>query len=308
MQKEPVLVVLAAGLGSRYGGLKQITPVGATGEKLLDYSLYDAKMVGFQKAVFVIREELLEEFETEVFAQMRPFMEIEYVFQKQDDIPEGFSVPDGRVKPWGTAHAALCAARAIDGAPFAVVNADDFYGREAFHTIYHFLKSARDGEKMKFAMVGYHLENTVTDNGYVSRGICKIEERKLVSVTERLHIEKRPDGGIAYTEDNGETWVRLPDNTTVSMNLFGFTPGVTAEMEKRFVGFFRDEVPQDPMKKEFLLPFIVNDMIEEGIAEVSVLSSTERWYGVTYQEDRPMVVEGIRELTKQGVYPSPLWQ
>lgn len=307
MKKEPVLVILAAGLGSRYGGVKQITPVGACGEKLIDYSLFDAREAGFKKAMFIIREDLLADFESEVFSKVRPFMEIDYVFQKQDDIPAGFSVPEGRVKPWGTAHATLCAGRVLDGAPFAVINADDFYGREAYRVMYQFLQNAADGEKLDFAMVGYQLCNTVTENGTVSRGVCETKNGLLASVTERLKIAKRPDG-IAYTEDDGETWVPLADDTIVSMNLFGFTSGVVSAMEERFVTFFEKDVPQNPEKSEFLLPFVVNDLVAEGKATVTMLSSHEKWYGVTYQEDRASVVEGIRQLTEDGVYPSPLWQ
>lgn len=307
MAKEPVIVVLAAGLGSRYGGIKQITPVGACKEKLLDYSLYDAKMAGFEKVVFVIREDLLADFESEVFANIRPFMEVEYVFQKQDAIPAGFSVPEGRAKPWGTAHAVLSAGELLKDTPFAVINADDFYGRQAFHEMYHFLKSAQDGEKMAFSMVGYQLSNTVTENGTVSRGVCETDNGYLTTVVERTKIAKRADG-IAYTEDDGETWVSLPESTTVSMNLFGFTPGVILEMNKRFVTFFENEVPENPLNSEFLLPFVVNDLIKEGKATVKMLRSSDRWYGVTYQEDRETVVEGIKQLSKDGVYPSPLWQ
>lgn len=307
MAKEPVIVVLAAGLGSRYGGIKQITPVGSCREKLLDYSLYDAKMAGFKKVVFVIREDLLADFETEVFKNIRPYMEVEYVFQKQDAIPAGFSIPEGRVKPWGTAHAVLSTAELLHDTPFAVINADDFYGRQAFHEMYHFLASAKDGEKMQFSMVGYQLSNTVTENGTVSRGVCESENGYLTTVTERTKIAKR-ENGIAYTEDDGETWVPLADETVVSMNLFGFTPGIFNEMKQRFVTFFEQDVPKNPKKAEFLLPFVVNDLVAEGKATVRMLSSSDRWYGVTYKEDRAAVVEGIKKLSKAGIYPTPLWQ
>lgn len=303
--KEPVLVIMAAGMGSRYGGLKQIDPVGVHGEKIIDFSLYDARLAGFRKAVFIIKEELLSEFREHVFRQAEKYMEIDYVFQKKEDIPQGFSVPEGRVKPWGTGHAALCAARTFD-APYAVINADDFYGREAFEKIYQFLSSAGDREKMSFAMVGYYLKNTVTENGYVSRGVCKTAQGKLQGIDERTHIEKR-NAGIAYTEDGGETWIQLPEDTVVSMNLWGFTPSFTKELERDFVRFFREDVPQNPLKAEFFLPFVVNGLLNDGRAEVTVLPSAGKWYGVTYQEDKQAVVEAIRAMTERGEYPSPLW-
>lgn len=303
--KDPVLVIMAAGMGSRYGGLKQIDPVGLNGEKIIDFSLYDARLAGFRKAVFIIKEELLFEFQEHVFRQAEKYMEIEYVFQKREDIPEGFSVPEGREKPWGTGHAALCAARSID-APYAVINADDFYGREAFQKIYQFLSNVGNEEKMSFAMVGYSLKNTVTENGYVSRGVCKTAQGMLKGIDERTQIEKRKSG-IAYTEDSGETWIRLPEDTVVSMNFWGFTPPFTKELERDFVRFFREDVPQNPLKAEFFLPFVVNDLLRDGKAEVTVLSSADKWYGVTYQEDKDTVVEAIRAMTERGEYPSPLW-
>ena len=304
--REPVLVVMAAGMGSRYGGLKPMAQVGAAGEKIIDYSLYDAKRAGFQKAVFVIKEELLEDFQREVFSKVEKYMEIQPVFQKLEDVPAGCSVPEGRVKPWGTGHAALTAARALGDAPFAVVNADDFLGREAFQRIYDFLKAARDGEKLDLAMVGYQLGNTVTDNGFVSRGVCQVEGGLLQSIVERTHIEKPPVGGIAFTED-GETWHPLPPETVVSMTLFGFTPGFTPALEADFERFFREDVPGNPEKAEFFLPFVVNSLLEAGRAQVRVLSSQDKWYGVTYQQDRQAVVDAVAGMTAQGKYPSPLW-
>ena len=205
---DPVLVIMAAGMGSRYGGLKQIDPVGVCGEKIIDFSLFDARRAGFRKALFIIKEELLPDFQEAVFQKASRYMEIQWVFQKLTDVPESVTVPEGRVKPWGTGHAALTAARVLGDAPYAVINADDFYGREAFEKIYRFLKNARDGAKLDFAMVGYYLRNTVTENGYVSRGVCQIENGLLQSITERTHIEKR-DQGIAFTEDNGATWTPL---------------------------------------------------------------------------------------------------
>lgn len=294
-------------MGSRYGGLKQIDPVGVCGEKIIDYSLYDARQAGFRRAVFIIKEELLADFQEAVFSQAEKYMEIGYVFQEMDDIPDGNKVPEGRVKPWGTGHAALTAARVLGDAPYAVINADDFYGREAFQKIYDFLKNARDGEKLDYAMVGYYLRNTVTDNGYVSRGVCETRDGMLVNITERVRIEKR-ENGIAYTENGGETWNGLAGDTVVSMNLWGFTPSFTAELERDFVRFFREDVPKNPEKAEFFLPFVVNDLLAQGAAQVTVLSSADKWYGVTYQEDKQTVMDAVRAMTESGLYPSPLWK
>lgn len=304
---DPVLVIMAAGMGNRYGGLKQIDPVGVCGEKIIDFSLFDARRAGFRKALFIIKEELLPDFQEAVFQKASRYMEIQWVFQKLTDVPEGVTVPEGRVKPWGTGHAALTAARVLGDAPYAVINADDFYGREAFEKIYNFLKNARDGAKLDFAMVGYYLRNTVTENGYVSRGVCQIENGLLQSITERTHIEKR-DQGIAFTEDNGATWTPLAQDAVVSMNLWGFTPGFTAALEKDFLRFFQEDVPKNPEKAEFFLPFVVNDLLARNKAQVTVLSSADKWYGVTYKEDKETVMEAIRAMTERGEYPAPLWK
>ena len=304
---DPVLVIMAAGMGSRYGGLKQIDPVGVCGEKIIDFSLFDARRAGFRKAVFIIKEELLPDFQEAVFQKASRYMEIQWVFQKLTDVPEGVTVPEGRVKPWGTGHAALTAARVLGDAPYAVINADDFYGREAFEKIYRFLKNARDGAKLDFAMVGYYLRNTVTENGYVSRGVCQIENGLLQSITERTHIEKR-DQGIAFTEDNGATWTPLAQDAVVSMNLWGFTPGFTAALETDFRRFFQEDVPKNPEKAEFFLPFVVNDLLARNKAQVTVLSSADKWYGVTYKEDKETVMGAIRAMTERGEYPAPLWK
>ena len=304
---DPVLVIMAAGMGSRYGGLKQIDPVGVCGEKIIDFSLFDARRAGFRKAVFIIKEELLPDFQEAVFQKASRYMEIQWVFQKLTDVPEGVTVPEGRVKPWGTGHAALTAARVLGDAPYAVINADDFYGREAFEKIYKFLKNAQDGEKLDFAMVGFYLKNTVTENGYVSRGVCQIENGLLQSITERTHIEKR-DQGIAFTEDNGATWTPLAQDAVVSMNLWGFTPGFTAALETDFRRFFQEDVPKNPEKAEFFLPFVVNDLLARNKAQVTVLSSADKWYGVTYKEDKETVMGAIRAMTERGEYPAPLWK
>lgn len=304
--KEPVLVVMAAGMGSRYGGLKVLAQVGAAGEKIIDYSLYDARRAGFKKAVFVIKEELLQDFQEEIFSKVEKYMDVQAVFQKQEDIPAGFSIPEGRVKPWGTGHAALTAARVIGDAPYAVINADDFLGRQAFQQIYDYLKNAEDGEKLDLAMVGYRLGNTVSENGSVSRGVCQVEGGLLQNIVERTRIERRPEG-IAYTED-GETWLPLADDTVVSMTLFGFTPGFTPALEEDFKRFFREDVPKNPEKAEFFLPFVVNSLLESGRAQVRVLPSKDRWYGVTYKQDRQTVVDAVAQMTANGQYPSPLWK
>ena len=304
---DPVLVIMAAGMGSRYGGLKQIDPVGACGEKIIDYSLFDARRAGFKKAVFIIKEELLPDFQEAVFQKASQYMEIQWAFQKLEDVPEGVSVPEGRVKPWGTGHAALTGARLLGDAPYAVINADDFYGREAFEKMYAFLKAAKDGEKLDFSMVGFYLKNTVTEHGSVSRGVCQTREGMLEGIVERTRIERREDG-IAYTEDEGRTWVPLAPDTVVSMNFWGFTPGFTGALERDFRRFFQEDVPGNPLKAEFFLPFVVNDLLSQGKAQVSVLSSADKWYGVTYQQDKETVVQAIGEMTQAGIYPSPLWQ
>lgn len=308
MEKEPVLVILAAGMGSRYGGggLKQIDPVGAYGEKILDYSLYDARLAGFKKALFVIKEELLPAFEETIFPNVRKFLEVDYVFQRLEDIPAGFQVPQGRTKPWGTSHAALVAARKLDGAPYAVINSDDFYGREAFQKIYDYLKNTKDGAPLDCVMVGYLLRNTVTENGTVNRGVCQTENGYLTGIQECLKIGKGPQG-LSYPAQDG-TPVPLDENTVVSMNFFGFPAGFTAALEQGFVRFFQEKVPNDPEKAEYLLPNTLGDLIKQGKAAVAVLSSADQWYGVTYREDKPRVVAGIRSMTEKGLYPSPLWK
>lgn len=308
--QEPVLVILAAGMGSRYGGggLKQVDPVGAYNERIIDYSLYDARKAGFKKAVFVVKEKQLPVFQEEIFSRAEKYIEIGYVFQKQDDVPAGCSVPEGREKPWGTGHAALTAARVLDGAPYAVINADDFYGREAFQKIYDFLKNAEDGEVMNFAMVGFYLKNTVTENGSVNRGVCEVENGRLKDVVERKDIEWQADGTIAYPNEDGGGFSVLSPDSIVSMNLWGFTSGFTTALERDYARMFREDVPKNPLKAELFLPFVVNGLLAQGKAEVTVLSSADKWYGVTYHEDKEQVMKGIRSLTEQGIYPSPLWK
>ena len=308
MSKKPVLVVMAAGMGSRYGGLKQIDPVGNCGEAILDFSLYDAHEAGFETAVIIIKEAIKKDFMDTVGKRLENCpMEIRYAYQEMYKIPEGFSVPEGRTKPFGTSHAILCAKEQIGDAPFAVLNADDYYGKSAFKVVYDYLSKAEDGEKYDFCMAGYYLCNTVSDHGSVARGVCETDEnRNLTGIVERLRIEKY-DGGIHFTED-GETWTELAPETPVSMNMFGFTPVFLQELEARFPAFLEKELPENPMKKEFLLPMTVGELLKEGKANVKVLATADKWYGVTYAADKPIVVAALKEKTEAGLYPTAgLW-
>ena len=305
---KPVLVVLDAGMGSRYGGLKQIDPVGTQGEAILDYSLYDAHRAGFQTAVIIIKEAIKKDFMETVGKRLENCpMEIRYAYQELTKVPEGFTVPEGRTKPWGTSHAVLCARAEIGDAPFGVINADDYYGPEAFQRLYDFLVESKDSQPYEFCMIGYRLGNTVTDNGSVARGVCQTDgEGNLTSIVERTRIEKYP-GGIHFTADEGKTWEDVPGDTPVSMNMWGFTQGFVEEIARRFPEFLRDEVSQNPAKAEFYLPMTVGQLLREGAARVKVLPTGDRWYGVTYAEDKPMVVAALKGLTDQGLYPDGLW-
>ena len=306
MLAKPVLVVLAAGMGSRYGGLKQIDPVGSQGEAILDYSLFDAHRAGFETAVIIIKEAIRKDFMDTVGARLQNCpMEIRYAYQELDKLPEGFTVPEGRVKPWGTSHAVLCAKEQIGDAPFAVINADDYYGVSAFKILYDFL-TAEAGDH-DYAMVGYQLGKTVTDNGSVARGVCQTnEEGYLTAIVERTRIEKY-DGGIHFTVD-GETWEDLPAETPVSMNMWGYRTSFLQEVEARFPKFLAEEVPANPAKAEFFLPMTVADLLAEGKATVKVLRSADKWYGVTYAADKPQVVAALKAMTEEGKYPNGLWK
>ena len=306
MSNKPILVVMAAGMGSRYGGLKQIDPVGPCGEAILDYSLYDARRAGFSTVVFIIKHEIEEDFKRTVGARAEQAgLEVRYAFQQLDILPEGFTVPEGRVKPWGTAHAVLSAAGCID-APFAVINADDYYGPTCFRLIYEYLSTHADGDKFAWAMVGFHLKNTVSENGSVSRGVCVTDEAgNLVSVTERTRIEPR-NGAIAYTEDEGKTWVKLPGDSLVSMNLWGFTPSFVAAAQQGFADFLRQNVPVNPLKCEYYLPSVVSAALADGRAQVRVLTSPDKWHGITYREDKPELVAALKAMTDAGTYPQGL--
>ena len=299
---KPTLVVMAAGMGSRFGGLKQMTPVDPQGDSILHFSLYDARRAGCGKVVFVIKKVIRQDFEEKVSRGLEKYFEIAYVEQELDRLPEGFSVPAGRERPWGTAHAILCAKEEIHG-PFAVVNADDFYGRGAFEAIAGFL-SAPHAEN-EYAMVGYRLRNAMTDNGYVARGVCEIKNGLLAGVTERTHIEKRGEDA-AYTED-GEHFFPLSGDTVVSMNLWGFSPMILTEIERRFPVFLRENLKKNPQRCEFYLPSVANAQIQEGTASIRVLDTTETWYGVTYREDLISVREAIASMKAEGKYPEVLF-
>ena len=304
--KKPVLVIMAAGMGSRYGGLKQIDPVDREGHIIMDFSIYDAKKAGFEKVVFIIKKENEKDFKDAVGRRIEKVMDTAYVYQELDSIPEGFAVPEGRVKPWGTAHAILCAAGEIDS-PFAVINADDYYGRSAFEKIYQYLTTHEDDEKYRYTMVGYRLINTVTDNGYVSRGVCALNEKnELVSVTERTRIEKC-GSGVAYSEDGGSSWKEIDGNTLVSMNMWGFTESILEEIRSGFPAFLKKGLAENPMKCEYFLPSVVSDLLSAGKASVAVLESEDKWYGITYKEDKPAVTAAVQKLKDSGRYPERLW-
>lgn len=304
---KPVLVIMAAGMGSRYGGLKQIDPVDEQGHIIMDFSIYDAKRAGFEKVIFIIKKENEETFREAIGNRVAEHMEVSYVFQDINHIPEGFAVPEGRVKPWGTAHAVLSAIDEVNG-PFAVINADDYYGKDAFKQIYDYLSTHEDDEKYRYTMVGYRLENTVTDNGHVSRGVCDTNEvGELVGIHERTRVEKR-DGGIAYTEDDGATWVPVPGDALVSMNMWGFTHSILDEIQAGFPDFLREGLASNPMKCEYYLPAVVSTLLESDHATVTVLPCADKWYGVTYKEDKPVVVAAIKRMKEEGLYPAGLWE
>ena len=260
-------------MGSRYGGLKQIDPVGKNGEIIMDFSVFDAVQAGFSKVIFIIKEQLFEDFKEVIGDRVSKYVQVEYVFQKLDDLPEGFTVPEGREKPWGTGHRNV----------------------------------KEDSEKAHWAMVGYHLKNTLTENGHVARGVCVEKDGVLDTIVERTHIEKREDGP-AYTEDDGATWHALDEDTTVSMNLWGFTPDFVDALKKDFVSFLENDVPKNPLKAEYFLPFVVNDQIRDGKADVTVLKSADKWFGVTYKADKPVVMAALAEMMQNGTYPDPLWK
>ena len=309
MAKKPVLVVMAAGMGSRYGGLKQIDPVGNCGEAILDYSLFDAHAAGFETAVIIIKKAIEADFMATVGKRLENCpMEIRYAYQAiEKGVPEGLCVPEGRTKPWGTSHAVLCAGSEIGDAPFVAINSDDYYGKSAYRVVYDRLCKACDADKYDYCMVGYAVGNTVTENGSVSRGVCQVDENnRLTQVVERTRIAKQGDA-IRFTED-GKTWEDLTFDTPVSMNMWGFTPSFLKELKARFPVFLEKNVPANPLKAEFFLPSTVSELLEEGKATVEMLRSFDKWYGVTYAADKPQVVAALRAMTEAGQYPDGLWK
>ena len=307
MKNKPVLVIMAAGMGSRYGGLKQIDPIDKDGHIIIDFSIFDAIRAGFEKIVFIIKKANEKDFKEVIGNRMEKYVQVEYVFQELCNLPEGYSVPEGRVKPFGTGHAILSCKDVIDG-PFAVINADDYYGPTAYKMIYDYLDSHSDDDKYRYTMVGYVLENTLTDNGHVARGVCETDENHyLTGITERTHIEKKEDGAY-YTEDDGQTWHEIPEGSTVSMNLWGFSESILKELDARFSKFLDENLEKNPLKCEYFLPTVVNELLDENKATVEVLKSMDKWYGVTYKEDKAFVMDAIQKLKDDGLYPEKLWE
>ena len=301
----PTLIIMAAGMGSRFGGCKQITPVDDAGHIIIDFSIFDAVRAGFGKVICVIKPEMEADFRAAIGDRIKAAgVDLTYAYQTLDRLPEGFSIPEGRVKPWGTAHATLCALDQVDG-PFAVINADDFYGRGAFEAAAAFLTA--EGDNDEHAMVGYRIENTLTENGSVSRGVCEAgADGMLTNITERTRIEPR-EGGAAYTEDDGATWTFIPAGTPVSMNMWAFRPGIVPAFSEGFRAFLQDAVPANPMKAEYYLPHVPKALIAQGRARVRLLHTDDRWYGMTYREDIDAVKAAIAGMKDRGIYPEKLW-
>ena len=305
--KKTALVIMAAGLGSRFGkGIKQLAKVGPSGEIIMEYSIHDALEAGFNKVVFIIRIDIEKEFKEIIGDKIEKVAEVAYVYQDLNDLPEGFTCPEDRTKPWGTGQAVLAAKKAVQE-PFLVINADDYYGKEAFGKIHDYLVEEKEaGEKMDICMAGFILENTLSDNGGVTRGVCALNpDRKLVGITETYNIQKTEEGPAAVDEETGEKNY-LDAQTLVSMNMWGFQPEFMEVLEKGFAEFLAGVQPGD-IKKEYLLPGVVDQMIKEGKAEVSVLKTHDTWFGVTYQEDKEIVMKSFKELEEKGVYTNPLF-
>lgn len=302
MKSKPTLLILAAGMGSRYGSLKQIDKLGPSGETIMDYSIYDAVRAGFGKIVFVIRKSLEQDFK-ELFLRYSSRIEIDYVFQELDNVPVGITVPAEREKPWGTGHAIMVAGDKINE-PFAVINADDFYGKNSFDTIVKYLSRPITEEADKYCMVGYILENTLSEFGFVSRGVCDVDMKgKLTGIEECTKIQKIDDT-VVYKDENGQD-KHLTGKEIVSMNFWGFPPTIFGHLRQQFLDFISKNAGNP--KAEFYIPFAVNDLLREGKANVHVLTTTDLWFGVTYKEDRPTTVERLSQLVKAGVYPEKLW-
>lgn len=301
--KKPTLVIMAAGMGSRFGGLKQIAPVDDQGHIIIDFSLLDAYRAGFRDLVFIIKPELEASFREVIVNRMEKYFNITFVHQTIDKLPAGYSVPEGREKPWGTGHAILCCKDVLDG-PFAVINADDFYGPTAFSAIYDYL--ANNEDESRYSMIGYRVRNTVTENGSVARGVCEVKDGLLTGVTERTKIFKNGNDA-KFTEDDGKTFTDLPGDTIVSMNLWGFTSKMIRELDERFTAFLDHAIATNPLKGEYFLPSVVNDQLVAGTATVRVLPCEETWYGVTYREDLDSVKAAIEGMKKKGIYSENLW-
>ncbi len=303
---KPTLLLLAAGMGSRYGGLKQLDGLGPNGETIMDYSIYDAIQAGFGKIVWVIREDFEQEFRDKILKKYEGHVPCELVFQSLDKLPEGYSVPEGRTKPWGTNHAVMMAKDVIKE-PFCVINCDDFYNRDCFQVIGKFLSELPEGSKNTYAMVGFRVSNTLSDHGTVSRGVCaKDAAGLLTSVVERTEIERKDDGNVAYKDEKGE-WVSISDNTPVSMNVWGFTPDYFEYSDRFFKEFLDADTTKANPKAEYLIPWVVDSLIHNGTATCEVLDTTSKWFGVTYSADRPSVVARIQQLVDEGVYPNKLF-
>jgi choline kinase len=304
--KEPVLVIMAAGMGSRYGGLKQIEPIDPEGHKIIDFSIYDAIRANFKKIVFIIKKDIEEDFKSKIGDKISNCIQVEYVYQELNNIPKIYSIPEGRERPWGTGHAILSCIGVIDG-PFAVINSDDYYGQSGFKILYEYLTSIEDN-KLNYAMVGYKLENTLTDNGGVARGICEEDENNmLIRISERTCIEKR-EYGPAYTVDGGKTWTNVLGSSIVSMNMWGFSSTILRELNSRFSKFLEEQLPKNPLKAEYFLPEVVGELLTGKKATVEVLKSTDKWYGITYKSDKERVVKEISNLKDLGLYPEKLWE
>ena len=303
MMKKPVLVIMAAGMGSRYGGLKQIDPVDPEGHIIMDFSIYDAQRAGFEEVVFVIRRENEQLFREAIGDRVSRKMKVKYAFQELSDLPEGFQVPEGRTKPWGTGHAVLSAAAVTDG-PFAVINADDYYGEQAFRLIYEYLMKMQEKNwHDRYVMVGYLLKNTLTENGSVSRGICTTSpDGYLETIVERTKIIRTPEGA-AFSEDDGASWTEVDPDSIVSMNVWGFPADFMKELKERFPAFLKENLEKNPLKCEIYLPFVVNDLMKEGKARVQVLTTPDLWHGITYHQDKADFEQAVQELKNKGVYP-----
>lgn len=302
---KPVLVIMAAGMGSRYGGLKQMDPMDSDGHFIIDFSIYDAIQAGFSDVIFIIKKENETLFRETIGNRISKHMNVQYVYQELSNLPEGFTIPEGREKPWGTGHAILSCKDKIKGA-FAVINADDYYGQDAYKMMYQFLSDENHNENM-YCMVGYSLENTVTEHGAVARGVCVVNTKnKLQNIEERTQIEKR-EQGLVYTEDNGKTWISLPANSIVSMNMWGFSKQFLEELEDTFPRFLEKYLPMNPLKCEYFLPTVVDKLIQKNKVEVEVLLSSSKWYGVTYKEDKQFVMKAIQTLKDKYLYPNKLW-